>query len=209
MNPSGETTTRGAETALFPLNTVLFPGGLLPLRIFEARYVDMVRSCMRDAQPFGVVPISHGSEVGDTPQFQATGTLATIESWDQGNDGLLHISARGSDVFRIVSHRVEGDGLVVGAIELCPAQTVAVSDEYVYLRELLEQVFAAHAELAPPQPWAMDDAGWLAYRLSELLPLDVAGRVAVLELLDPAARLAHIARFIETRNPSADTGTSH
>ena len=79
------------EYPLFPLSTVLFPGGTLPLKLFETRYLDMLSWCLREQSSFGVVAIKRGSEVGGTPEFHAIGTIAQITSWDQGSDGLLHV----------------------------------------------------------------------------------------------------------------------
>ena len=96
------------ELALFPLRTVLFPGGALPLRIFEPRYVDMVRDCLRDERPFGVVPILHGPEAGAPADFHPSGVLADIESWDLGDDGLLHLLGEDDhddDAFERMHHR--------------------------------------------------------------------------------------------------------
>ena len=112
MRPTSDSSAKD-NIALFPLHSVLFPGGALPLRIFEARYVDMISDCMRCESPFGVIAINEGSEVGATPTFHSTGTLATIETWDQGPDGLLHIRARGTQRFHILSHHVRGGGLLV------------------------------------------------------------------------------------------------
>ena len=89
------------QVPLFPLNTVLFPGGVLPLRVFEARYMDMVRECMKGSDPFGVVLITRGSEVGAPASTESVGTLARIVAWDMPRLGLLHLRAVGSERFRI------------------------------------------------------------------------------------------------------------
>ena len=101
---------------LFPLSTVLFPGGPLPLRIFEARYLDMIGRCMKDESPFGVVLIREGAEVGQA-ETHDIGTLARIVDWYQGSDGLLGVTAVGEDRFQLLSTRKQADGLNIGAIE--------------------------------------------------------------------------------------------
>ena len=92
---------------LFPLSTVLYPDGLLPLRIFEPRYLDMISEALRNQSVFGIVPIRSGREVGETPDFFDVGTIAHIDSWDQGDDGLLHIQVLGGKSFRVTSNDVQ------------------------------------------------------------------------------------------------------
>ena len=196
MRPTPDSSAKNS-VALFPLHSVLFPGGALPLRIFEARYVDMISDCMRCESPFGVIAINEGSEVGATPTFHRTGTLATIETWDQGPDGLLHIRARGTQRFRILSHHVLGGGLLVGTIETRVDAAGAVRPEQSYLQDLLTEVFAARPELAPQKPWQLDQAAWVAYRLAELLPLTLDQRLELLEHDEPESKLALIARHLE------------
>lgn len=188
--------------ALFPLSTVLFPGGHLPLRIFEARYVDMVSACMRNNEEFGVVGISAGSEVGSGAQFHPVGTLARIESFDQGQDGLLNIAARGTRRFEVTDYETAKNGLASGHLRLLPETTEAVPPEYSNLQSLLQQVYSSHPELAPAEPWPQDDAAWLGWRLCELLPLPVAAKAQILALESAAARLASVAGYLA--EPAAD-----
>jgi uncharacterized protein len=195
--------------ALFPLRTVLFPGGALPLRIFEPRYLDMVRDCLRDDRPFGVVPIRSGQEAGGPAAFYPHGVLARIESWDQGDDGLLHLLARGTERFRVVADQRRADGLIVAAVELRTEQHAAVPPEHAALGELLDAIYAEHPELAPAERPREPDAGWLAYRLAELLPLSIRGALEVLELDEPTLRLARVAAFVETRGDDGDPPTTH
>ena len=103
-----DNTNAFSTTPLFPLQTVFFPGTLLPLRIFEARYLDMISASLRTARPFGIVPIRSGHEVGATPDFFPFGTLATVESFDQGSDGLLHVRVLGTDRFRVENDPIAG-----------------------------------------------------------------------------------------------------
>ena len=115
---SGE--LRIEDLPLFPLLAVLFPGGRLPLRIFESRYMDMAKACLKDGSPFGVCLILEGGEVGTPATPAAVGTTARISSWDMPQLGLLHVSARGEQRFRIRSRRVQSDGLARAAGGCCP-----------------------------------------------------------------------------------------
>ena len=107
------------QVPLFPLNTVLFPGGPLPLRIFEPRYLAMVSNCVQSDAPFGVLLIRDGNETGPATT-QEIGTLARITDWYQGSDGLLGVTAVGLQKFRVISSRREASGLNVGTIEILP-----------------------------------------------------------------------------------------
>jgi Lon protease-like protein len=110
------------EIPLFPLNTVLFPGGPLPLRIFEPRYVDMVRRCMREGVPFGVLLIRAGTEVGEVTSTADVGTSARIVDFHQMQDGLLGIVCLGERRFRVLARRTQPDGLHLGDVEWLPDQ---------------------------------------------------------------------------------------
>lgn len=184
---------------LFPLNTVLFPGGPLELRIFEARYLDMVSACLKRAQGFGVCLIAEGSEVGAARTY-TVGTLAKIHDWHQGTDGLLHIRALGSTRFRIVRIRVQHDGLNLGEVERLPdPPAVPLPDSMQALagrlRALLAQMPERYAALAP----AYDDAVWVGNRLAEILPLAPAQRQNLLEMNDAKLRLDVIATLLHAQ----------
>ena len=198
-----------SQLALFPLQTVLFPGGALPLRIFEARYVDMIRDCMRNNSAFGVVPITQGREVGATPLFHHVGTSATIETWDQGHDGLLEILARGTQRFDVLNHAVQNDGLVVGSIRQRDETASSLAARHLPLRDLLSQVLESNPTVAPPRPWHLDEAGWLSYRLAELAPMSLAERLALLDYDDAERRLDDIARHFESRTPRTPKPTAN
>ncbi len=121
------------QIALFPLHTVLFPGGPLPLRIFEPRYLGMVSACLRDQSPFGVLQIRDGSEVGQASTWDV-GTLAHISDWYQGSDGILGVTAVGDQRFRVRSTERREDGLLVGEAELLPADPpLALPEEFLPL----------------------------------------------------------------------------
>lgn len=178
-----------AEIPLFPLNTVLFPGGPLRLRIFEPRYVDMVGRCMREQQGFGVVLIREGGETGPA-EFQEIGTLARIVDFNRLPEGLLGLETIGGERFRVRAHRRQSDGLDVGEVEWLGLDPPSeLPDEYAHLAPLLEGLLSQlddayrHVERSPR------DAAWVGYRLAEVLPLTAASRQFCLELERPLERL--------------------
>ena len=182
-------------TPLFPLNTVLFPGGPLPLRIFETRYVDMVRHCMRERCPFGVVLIRSGLEVGATGvgDMCAVGTTARIVDFNALPDGLLGISCIGERKFALARHWQQEDGLHVGDVEFAAAEEeVELPGEYYHLGELLRKVLPELGDLYSPIPKRFSDASWVGYRLAEILPVALSEKQYCLELDDPLARLARL-----------------
>jgi len=175
--------------ALFPLNIVLFPDGPLPLRIFETRYVDMVRRCMRESEAFGVVLIREGSEVGPAETFDV-GTLAKIVDFHQLSDGLLGLSCVGEQRFRIRSRGLQADGLNLAEVDwLAPEPTVAVPARHVRLPQLLKSVLPQLGEVYTGIEMRLDDAAWVGHRLAEILPIPLADKQRCLELDDPIERL--------------------
>lgn len=191
------------EVPLFPLHLVLFPGGPLPLRIFEPRYLSMVSDCMRNDRPFGVLLITQGGETGEAAQTHDVGTLARITDWDQGDDGLLSITALGSQRFRVHKREVQADQLSTAEIELLPEpEPLIVPEQYRAQADWLAQVLPT---LAPYQGLPLEDeAGWLAYRLAELLPLKPSQRQILLEQADPLQRLEQVGRMFDTLRASAN-----
>ena len=182
---------------LFPLETVLYPSGLLPLRIFEPRYLDLVSESLRDGTPFGIVPIKYGSEVGSTPHFFRVGTIASIESWDQGDDGLLHIEVRGSKLFRVTNHNIRVNRLLIGDIAYLDEQIDAtIPPQYEYLRGLLKDIIDNDLGQVPDDSPQMDSALWVAHRLAEVLPFEISRRVDILNSTDGAHKLALIDGYL-------------
>ncbi len=198
------------STPIFPLQSVLFPGGYLQLRIFEPRYLDMVSRCHKAAQPFGVVSLIEGAEVRRLdPQaggafarerFQTVGTLAHIESLQQVQTGLLHLRCRGGQRFRLnhshcLPHGLwmgEGDLLDADAGVAVPADLRPAADLLRTLLHKLEQgAAAADMPLQPPYHW--DDCAWLSNRWSELLPLSSDARQRLMQLDNPLLRLELVA----------------
>jgi uncharacterized protein len=178
------------ETPLFPLNTVLFPGGVLPLRIFEARYVDMVRRCMREGNAFGVVLIRDGLEAGGAAIAHSVGTLAQIVDFDQLPDKLLGITCRGTQRFRTLTARVQQDGLHVAHIGLLsPDPVIELPEEFVHYAKLLEQALPQMGDFFKHLQPKYSDAAWVSGRLAEIMPLALQDKQKLLELDDPLERL--------------------
>ncbi len=183
---------------LFPMNTVLFPGGMLPLKIFEARYLDMVSECLRLGQQFGVCLISSGKEVGGSAECYEIGTLAKIVDWDRRDDGLLEIVVEGRQRFRLLEQRERPNHLAEGDVQLIddddceelPVQYQLLSDLLRQIAEKFELSYQADHE-------NFEDAVWVGYRLSEVLPLKSEERQALLEIDSPVNRLQQIQDAIE------------
>jgi hypothetical protein len=201
MEPvTGATATATPELPLFPLNTVLFPDGPLPLRIFETRYTDMVRRCTRDGSVFGVVLIRRGAEAGEVTGIADVGTSARIVDFDTLPDGLLGLTCRGERKFRLLRAWRQADGLNVGEVEwLAPEPEVPLPEALRHLARILERLLPKLAELYGRIPPRLDDAAWVGARLAEILPLGLADRQACLELDDPLERLAVLAPLVREK----------
>jgi Lon protease-like protein len=179
--------------ALFPLHMVLFPGGLLPLRIFETRYVDMVRTCMRTSANFGVVLIRAGNEVGPAQVFEV-GTAASIVDFNQLADGFLGISCLGTQRFRIKTGSVQADGLNLASVEWLNAEpALSIPARHAPLAELLEAVLPRLGEGYANMEMMLEDAAWVGHRLAEILPIPLAQKQYCLEMDDPIERLDFLA----------------
>ncbi|MDH5785889.1 MAG: LON peptidase substrate-binding domain-containing protein [Chromatiales bacterium] len=182
---------------IFPLHSVLFPGGPLVLRIFEPRYLDMVSRCLREESGFGVCLIREGSEVGEAAEVYPVGTLGRITYWHQRPDGLLGLTVRGEQRFRIIEQRVEPNQLIVAEVELLPIDPPrALAKEHMGLVAMLRRILA---ELDHPYinlPKDFDDAGWVSSRLVELLPLEYSQKQRLLQEDDPLQRLDVLMRIM-------------
>lgn len=191
------------DIPLFPLRTVLFPGGPLPLRIFESRYIDMISRCMKSDSPFGVLLIREGEEGGMATTYEV-GTLATITDWYQGSDGLLGVTAAGGQRFRLLSGRQQADGLNIGTIEtIAPEPDMSLPDEYAPLKQILESVLDDLGRLYESLDRHFDDAVWVTYRLIEILPIDLEQKQQFLESSDTMARLKLIDELLNSvRGPA-------
>ena len=188
------------EIPLFPLGTVLFPGGPLPLRIFETRYIDLVRRCLRDGSGFGVVMIREGVEAGGPALTFDVGTYARIVDFSQQPDGLLGIRAAGERRFRILARRRERDGLNVADVEWLPEESSSpLPEEFAELGPALDAILAQVGEPFASLERRLDDAAWVAGRLTEILPIPPGHKQHCLELDDPVERLRFLRPLFEIR----------
>ena len=185
---------------IFPLQTVLFPGAALPLKIFEVRYVDMAKACLKEASLFGVALIREGQEVGTPAVPEAVGCLARIADCDVEELGVLKVRAEGMDRFRLVSSEVNRQGLIIGEVERIDteAETLAAPG----LAECAEFLRKAITGIGPErfvEPFRFEDATWVGFRLAEILPLRIDVKQKLLELTDATMRLAVLHKFLQTQ----------
>jgi hypothetical protein len=200
------------QLPLFPLKTVLFPAGVLPLRVFETRYMDMVRQCMKTSSPFGVVLITRGGEVGAPAATESVGTLARIAAWDMPQLGVLHLRAIGGDRFRIEHAEVQPDGLQVARVEpIAPDDDLPLDEQYRPCADLLQRVIDDVARQRAEDggdaqdpldsipfepPYRLDSSVWVGNRLCEFMPIPLRARQKLMELQDATSRLQLVQRFL-------------
>ncbi|HYG55750.1 MAG TPA: LON peptidase substrate-binding domain-containing protein [Burkholderiales bacterium] len=175
---------------------MLFPGGRLPLRIFEQRYMGMAKACLKDGTPFGVCLIREGKEVGTPATPYEVGTLATIQSWDMAQLGVLNIVALGRQRFRVRERRVQDDGLARATIDLLDPDTDAPPPADSVAVKLLQRVVDQQPGLFEPPP-RLDSSSWVSARLAELLPIPLQEKQALLELLDARERLSRLSALLK------------
>ena len=197
---------------LFPLNTVLFPGGVLPLRVFESRYMDMVRQCMKTPTPYGLVRITRGGEVGAPAATETVGTVARIVAWDMPQLGLLHLRAIGDERFHIEQAEVQPDGLQVARVEpIAPDDDLPLDEQYRPCADLLQRVIDDVGnqraddgdETRDPinaipfeSPYRFDSSVWVGNRLCEFMPIPLSAKQKLMELQDANSRLQLVQRFL-------------
>ena len=176
-----------AEIPLFPLKTVLLPGNLLGLKIFETRYLDMIAACMREDSVFGVVLIRNGEETSSGVEIYSVGTTAHVSDWENRADGLLGISALGVDRFQVLSTRILPDGLALAEVEYIEERRIQeIPEQFHYLLDLLEHVSAHEGRIRNPQQSFSE----ILYQLIYLLPLEVHLKQRLLEISETADRAA-------------------
>jgi hypothetical protein len=183
---------------LFPLNTVVFPGGRLPLRIFEQRYFDMVKQAIADNTPFGICAIRDGAETGTPAVPHEVGTRVHVTDWDMPQTGILHIDTQAQERFVIRSTRTEPGGLLIGSVEAVSSEAAAaVPDDLELAVEILRHIVDEYGDAHFPTPHAFDNAVWVGYRLSEVLPLKLGIKQSLLEMNDSVMRLRILTEFLK------------
>lgn len=177
---------------LFPLGTVLFPDGPLPLRVFEPRYLDMVSRCMKDETEFGIVLLRSGSETGEASTV-SVGTRAKIMDWYQGSDGILGITAVGGERFRLTQTSRQPDGLYIGEVTpVAPEPALALPDDCEAMASLLEVIIDDLGKLYEQLGKRYDDATWVGNRFAEILPIALDEKQQCLEMNDALERLMFV-----------------
>lgn len=178
----------------------MFPGGLLPLRVFETRYVDMTRDCLKNHQPFGVCLIHAGKEIGEPAVPEAVGCLAEIVDCDMEQLGVLQVRVRGGQRFRIREKEADSHGLLHATVNLLePEPQVALQPEFKACAQLLQIMAADASKSAFEEPYYFEDSSWVGYRLTEVLPIPLTAKQKMLELDEPVLRLEILQRFLEQR----------
>ncbi len=186
------------EIPLFPLRTVLFPGGSMPLRIFEPRYLEMVSECLKSGTQFGVCLIREGSETGKAATFQQIGTLGSISYWQRLPNGMLGITVQGGQRFQILSSRTLANQLTRATVKPLPAEKkCCVPTHYQRASKLLCSMLEQLGLPYNKPPVNYEDASWVGCRLAELLPLPLSQKQQLLQLTDPLQRLEHLYVLLE------------
>ena len=197
---AAKTTREHLEIPLFPLGGVLFPGGVLSLKVFEQRYLDMAAACMKNHTPFGVCLIASGKEVGEPAIPHEVGTLAQIDVGDMPQLGILMLSVRGGRRFRILSRKTEPDGLLRAQVELLDEQPGrSIPEAQLGMLPLLKKVASDLGPEKMPEPHEFEDAAWVGYRLTEIIPVQPLAKQKLLELDDPVSRLEILYTYLAQR----------
>ena len=191
---------------LFPLGTVLFPGGLLGLKVFEARYLDLMGRCLREGAAFGIVCLKRGTEVrrpGQAVAFESVGTTAELLDVDSAQAGILMVRCRGGLRFELQSSRQQDDGLWLGEISLIDDDAAVPPGEALAgsVRGLADAIEALRGQGALPflEPFHFDDAGWVANRWCELLPITLEAKQQLMRLGDPLVRLQLVDEYLRDK----------
>ena len=181
------------ELPLFPLNAVIFPGGVLPLRIFEPRYLDMVKECVRDQGEFVICLIQNGQEVGEASQPCTVGTACQIIDWETLSDGLLGITAQGKRRVKITGTEVLPNQLLQGSVEyLQEDQDEILPEKFGEWAHLVSLIINKLGKPFSDQQVRLDSADWVGARLTEYLPFELEAKQRILELDHPLVRLEHL-----------------
>lgn len=191
---------------LFPLQSVLFPEGLLSLKVFEARYLDLVGDCLREGRPFGVVALKRGTEVkreGEPVEFEAVGCVAELLDVDSAQPGILQVRCRGARRFAVLGSTQAANGLWTAEVELIePDDALLPTEDLLGSAKGLAnaiQVMKRRNQTPFLEPYRFDDAGWIANRWCEILPIPLAARQKLMELPDPLVRLQLVDQFLRQK----------
>lgn len=185
------------ELPLFPLNTVLFPGGILPLKVFEPRYVDLVSDCMKQGKSFGVNLIRTGQETGSPADPEPVGCLASITDWDMPELGILQIRVTGGQRFFAENMLAEPDGLILARAQFIAAEApLELPAKHRACADMLRRIIDHLGHERFQTPFQYDDAVWVGYRLAELLPLKRSARQNMLEMNDSLVRIEILHSFL-------------
>ena len=192
---------------LFPLGTVLFPDGVIALKIFEARYLDMIKRCLREKTEFGVISIIKNIESDQesvSATFSQIGTLAQIEDFDPVQPALYMTKSFGTQRFKLLNSTQEASGLWIGEVELLENDPlIPVPQEHQKVAKLLDEIISViqsedlMGEAPFKQPYKVDDCGWVSNRLAELLPISLAQKNHLLAQTNPRIRLDLVTEIIE------------
>ena len=194
---SGPGRTAQMKLPIFPLKAVLFPGGRLPLRVFEARYMDMVKDCLKNERTFGICSITEGEEVGTPAAYASVGTIAKIESWDMAELGILGLVTEGGSRFNVLSRETTASGLAVADVALLQEEDADdTSPPAALFVDLLEKLIERVGERHFTAERHFDDPNWVSYRLAEILPLKLTLKQKLLEVNDSEVRLRVIGEFL-------------
>ncbi len=193
---------RAASLPLFPLRTVLFPGGLLPLKVFEHRYIEMTKACLREERPFGVCLILEGDEVAQPdaqpPKIASVGTLARITVVDMPQLGILHVATVGEGRFEVHRYASDALGLVIGEVTPIPDEPrMPLAESQARLSKLLALIATKLGRDSFPSETHYEDATWVGHRLAELLPLPLEVKQRMLEVSDANVRLGALTQYLE------------
>lgn len=183
---------------IFPLNTVVFPGGTQPLRIFEQRYLAMIKQAIADNAPFGICGIREGSETGTPAMPYPVGTLVHITDWDMPQNGILHIDTLAQERFVIRKVQTDASGLLIATVDDVSVEpAAAVPDDLELAVEILRHIIDEFGDARFPVPHQLDNVVWVGYRLSEVLPLTLSIKQSLLEMNDSVTRLRILTEFLK------------
>ena len=189
---------KSSRLPLFPLNTLVFPGGRLPLKVFEQRYLDMVKQAIADNTPFGICAIREGTETGTPAVPYPIGTRVRVTEWDMPHTGILHIDTHAQERFVIRSTHVEPNGLLIGEVKSVSSEpAAAIPDELELAIEILRHIVAEYGDAHFPAPHDFGNAVWVGYRLSEVLPLKLSVKHDLLAMNDSIMRLRILTEFLK------------